>query len=88
MTSKFVTRRFIRLCLSCATICIGAFYYLFGKIRPELHSSLKIIQLLTLVRQSYIKDYGMYKILETFMDGIRVRECKLTVCSVSVTPTF
>ena len=57
-----------------ATICIGAFYYLLGNLRPELRSSLKLIQLVTLVRQSYIKDYGMDKILETFMDGIKELE--------------
>ncbi len=52
----------------------GAFYYLLGNLRPEMRSSLKLIQLVTLVRQQYIKDYGIDKVLEPFMSSIRELE--------------
>lgn len=54
--------------------CTGLFYYLLGNLRPELRSSLKAIQLVTLVRHTFIKDYGIDKILEPFMDSIRLLE--------------
>jgi hypothetical protein len=53
---------------------IGAFYYLLGNFQPELRSSLKVIQLITLVKQSLIADYGIDRILEPFMDSIRELE--------------
>ena len=52
----------------------GIFYYLLGNLRPALRSSLKVIQLVTLVRHSLIRDYGIDKILEPFMASIKVLE--------------
>ena len=58
------------VCVSMPILCVGVFYFLLGNISPQFRSSLNIIQLLTVVKQSYIKEYGIDKILEPFMKDI------------------
>ena len=65
---------------------LGVFYYLLGNISPQFRSSLNAIQLVTVVKQSYIKQYGIDKVLEPFMEGVTALEsvscftCMLTLC--------
>ncbi len=63
-----------RIIINVCIFCVGLFYYLLGNLKPEFRSSLKVIQLVTLVRHSFIKDYGIDKILEPFMDDIKLLE--------------
>uniref|UniRef100_A0A1X7T9Z5 Uncharacterized protein n=1 Tax=Amphimedon queenslandica TaxID=400682 RepID=A0A1X7T9Z5_AMPQE len=50
---------------------IGVFYYILGNIPPKWRSSLKVIQLVTIVRHSLIHEYGIDKILQPFMESIK-----------------
>lgn len=45
-----------------------------GNLPPELRSSLKVIQLITIVHYSTLKEYGIDKILEPFMEDIKQLE--------------
>jgi hypothetical protein len=49
---------------------LGIFYYVLGNLSPKLRSSLKVIQLTTIVRHSILQDYGIDKILEPFMESV------------------
>ena len=60
---------------------VGAFYFLLGNIQPALRSSLKVIQLVTMVKQSLINYYGIDKILEPFMESIQQLESVSNSCS-------
>lgn len=51
-------------------VFIGVFYYVLGNIHPKLRSSLKVIQLITIVRHSILQEYGEDKILEPFMESV------------------
>ena len=48
----------------------GVFYYSLGNINPALRSTLQSIQLIAIVKSSYINLYGIDKILEAFMEDI------------------
>ena len=63
----------------------GIFYYLLGNISSQYRSCLKFIQLLAIVKHSYLKSYGINKILEPFMNDIRALEsvCILILYIVS-----
>ena len=42
---------------------VGAFYYVLGNLHPKFRQRLSVIQLLALVKSTYIKQYGMKSIL-------------------------
>ncbi len=52
----------------------GVFYFLLGNIPPRHRSSLNAIQVFTVVKQCYITQYGIDKVLESFMDDIAALE--------------
>jgi hypothetical protein len=55
-------------------VLVGLFYYTLGNISPRYRSSLKAIQLITVVKHSILKDYGIDKILEPFIEDIKALE--------------
>ena len=52
----------------------GIFYYILGNVRPQFRSSLKSIQLVSVMKASYIQKHGMNAILQPFMDDIKLLE--------------
>ena len=50
----------------------GIFYYSLGNLRPFLCSKVNQIQLLALVKLSYIGKYSMNKVLEPFVKDVAV----------------
>ena len=50
------------------------FYFNLANIRPELRSNLATIQLLTIVKSTYLNKYGIDKILEPFIQEINQLE--------------
>ena len=49
---------------------LGCLYYTLGNIHPKFRSSLKSIQLLSIVKYSCIVDYGIDVILEPVVEAI------------------
>ena len=58
--------------------CVGAFYFTIGNISPKYRSQLSAIQLLALVKSSFISTYGMDEILKPFVN------MKKLVCKVNM----
>lgn len=56
------------------SIHVGFFYYTLGNFRPELRPSLKSIQLVCIVKSTFIDKYGINTILEPFMKDIALLE--------------
>lgn len=50
---------------------LGMFYIVLGNIPPKYRSCLKMINLLAIVRASYVKTYGMDKILEPIVEDLK-----------------
>ena len=50
------------------------FYYLLGNISPSRRSSLKCIQLVTVVKSTDVSKYGIDKVLKPFMEDIQKLE--------------
>ncbi len=63
---------------------VGLFYYLLGNLSPYLRSQLKSIQLLAVATAPTIIKYGPDKVLETFMDDLKILEEVCTMGSVIV----
>ena len=63
----------------CLCICYykdttALFYYTLGNISPRYRSSLRAIQLLAVLKTSDLQKYGCRKVLEQFMDDIKLLE--------------
>ena len=52
----------------------SVFYYVLGNLSPKYRSTLKAIQLLTIMKHSLLQQYGIHKVLEAFMKDIRMLE--------------
>jgi len=48
------------------------FYWTLANIPPELRSSLKAINLYAIVKTVYLKKFGLHKILEPFIENIKI----------------
>ena len=48
----------------------GLVYYTLGNLHPELRSSLKSIQLLCVVKHSYVVHYGIEKIFQPIVEAV------------------
>ena len=48
----------------------GLFYYTLGNLEPRLRSPTNVIQLVSVVKTSYIKKYGIDTFLEPFVQAI------------------
>lgn len=59
---------------SYCNFCLGVFYYLLGNLPPTLRSSLKVIQLVSIVCHSTLMKYGVDKILEPFITAVKCFE--------------
>ena len=60
---------------------LGVFYYSLANITPSLRSSLQSIQLIAVVKSSYIDLYGIDIILKPFMEDIsRLEQVCVCVC--------
>ncbi len=55
-------------------VCTGLFYYMLGNIDPKFRSHADCIQLLAVVRTELITKYGVNKILEPFINNIKLLE--------------
>ena len=53
---------------------VGAFYYLLGNLPPKYRSSLKSIQLIALVKSSFISTYGIDRILKPLVSDLKQLE--------------
>lgn len=53
---------------------VGIFYYMLGNIRPRYRSSLKCIQLLCVLKASYIQKLGINVVLQPFMEELKLLE--------------
>ena len=62
----------ILLLLPYIMLAIGVFYYSLGNLRPLYRTRVNQIQLLALVKRSYISKYSMNKILEPFVRDVAV----------------
>ena len=49
---------------------LGLFYYTLGNLEPRLRSPTNAIQLVSIVKTSYIDKYGIDMILEPFVQAI------------------
>ena len=52
----------------------GLFYYMLGNVDPKYRSRIDNIHLVTIVRTTLIQKYGMNKILEPFIEEIKMLE--------------
>ena len=60
---------------------LGVFYYSLANITPSLRSSLQSIQLIAVVKSSYIDLYGIDIILKPFMEDIsRLEQVCVCMC--------
>lgn len=59
-----------------------------GNIPPKWRSSLKVIQLVTIVRHSLIHEYGIDKILQPFMESIKKFEKVINNCMNCIIMVF
>ena len=59
---------------SYCNFCLGVFCYLLGNLPPMLRSSLKVIQLVSIVCHSTLMKYGVDKILEPFITAVKCFE--------------
>ena len=50
------------------------FYYTLSNVDPKYRSSLKAIQLVTVVKHTLVKKYGLDKILEPFVSRVKELE--------------
>ena len=66
------------------TYTSGLFYYTLGNIRPHLRSQTKAIQLVSVVKSSYIEKYGIDTILEPFVDAVKQLESVRTFKSIII----
>ena len=64
------------------TLILGIFYYMLGNVSPQFRSSLKSIQLVSILKASLIQKYGVNSVLQPFMDEILALE---KVCNYSNT---
>ena len=62
----------VLLMISYIMLAIGVFYYSLGNLRPLYRTRINQIQLLALVKRSYITKYSMNKILEPFVRDVAV----------------
>ena len=46
---------------------LALFYHTLGNLHPKLHSSLKTIQLIAVVKSRNLAEYGFEKVLKTFI---------------------
>lgn len=51
-------------------ILSGLFYYVLGNLEPRLRSPTNSIQVVSIVKTSYIEKYGMDTILEPFVQAV------------------
>ena len=61
-------------------IALAVFYYTLANISPQYRSSLKAIQLITVVKSMDVAMYGVDKILQPFMDDVAKLE-KVVLCA-------
>lgn len=65
---------------------IGLFYYTLGNIDPKFRSTIHTIQLVAVVRTVLIEKYGIKKILQPFVDEIKLLESvSITMCNDQTT---
>jgi hypothetical protein len=58
-------------CLSCPLLFLsGFFYYTLGNLEPRLRSPTNAIQIVSIVKTSYIDKYGIDTILEPFVEAL------------------
>ena len=69
---------------SMSMIAQGLFYYTLGNVEPKFRSTLHTIQLLTVVKSSLIKKYGINEILQLFMEDIKKLEHVSQPCYIKV----
>lgn len=50
---------------------LGAFYFTLGNISPKYRSQLSAIQLVALVKSSFVSTYGMDEILKPFVNDVK-----------------
>ena len=55
-------------------------YYTLGNLTPHHQSTLKSIQLVTVVKSTHVLKYGIDVILQPSMEGIKALECVSNVC--------
>ena len=51
--------------------CVGMFYFTLGNLSPKYRSYLPNIQLVAIVKASFISIYGMDKILQPIVDDVK-----------------
>ena len=50
---------------------VGAFYFTIGNLSPKYRSQVSTIQLVALVKASFISKYGMDAVLKPFVDDLK-----------------
>jgi len=50
---------------------LGAFYFMLGNLSPRYRSRLSVIQLVPLVKPTFISMYGMDAVLKPFIDDMK-----------------
>ena len=48
------------------------FYYTLGNLNPRLRADLKAIQLIAVVKHTYLKQYGLHSVLKPFIDDMNM----------------
>lgn len=56
------------------SVTLGLLYYTLGNIEPKLRSKLQSIQLLCIVKDVYVQQYGIDAILAPFVEEIKLLE--------------
>ena len=62
-------------------LTIALFYYTLGNISPKHRSSLRSIQLMAILKSNDLQRYGPDKVLECFMNDIKILE-RVCVCII------
>ncbi len=65
---------------------LGLLYYTLGNIVPKLRSTIQSIQLLSVVKDTFVRKYGIDAILAPFVDEVKLLEGvssnKAVVCTL------
>jgi len=56
--------------------CSGVFYYLIGNLPAEMRSKVHTMQLLAIVKKSFIDKYTMNAVLKPIVDDVKKLVCK------------
>lgn len=60
------------------------FYYTLGNLNPRLRADLRAIQLIAVVKHTYLKEYGLHSVLKPFIDDMNMLSKVHIACTCNI----